>query len=266
MSAASCSSSNAHVDELVCTCSVPSRAMRAGHAFRAICSPTAAGPRLRDASDLGLRAEARQLAAHRVYRAGSRLHLHELRGLDGKRRALRRGDDRLAHVGDERSEHAPAPRIELREDVVEQQERRRVPRARRAPSPRRAAAREPSGAALPASRSRAGRDRAGEQPHVVQVRADARRRALDVPFEPRLELGGGRRLAVVGERRSGQAELVRDARAKPGASAASASRRAATSSAPRVTACSVHGATASRDERPAATRRSAALRCAIAAA
>src|SRR5688572_16396575 len=36
-------SSNAHVDELVATCSVPSRASRAGHALRAISDPTASG-------------------------------------------------------------------------------------------------------------------------------------------------------------------------------------------------------------------------------
>ena len=74
----------------------------------------------------------------------------------------------------------------------------------------------------------------GKQPHVVQVRPDARGRALDVPLEPRLELGSGRRLAVVDERRARQAELVRDSGESRASSAASVARRAATSSAPSV--------------------------------
>src|SRR3954468_3947696 len=54
--------------------------------------------------------------------------------------------------------------------------------------------------------------------------------------------------------------------AKPGASAAITSPRASTSSRPSEATCSVHGARASRDEYPPATRRNDALRCATAAA
>ena len=87
--------------------------------------------------------------------------------------------------GHEVREHSPARRVELGEDVVEQQKRRHG-----------AALGEESGLgeeqrqerqALLALRAEAAQvARAGEQAHVVQVRARTRRSALDVPLEPRL--------------------------------------------------------------------------------
>ena len=157
-------SSNAQTASLVCTTSVPSRVMRAGQAFRATRSPTAAGqasttsPR-RPASPK--RASWRRTAP--AIRSGSRhargtgRHLDQLVGSGRKRRRAGRGDQRLPGTANPACER---PRGEAR----------RAPRARRpaaatagsAPSPpeappRRAAARARPAAALPASRTRAAR-------------------------------------------------------------------------------------------------------------
>ena len=244
-------------DELVWTCSVPSRAMRAGQALRAICSPTAAGHAVDDAADLGLRAEARRARARtRVSRADPGASTStSCAGLDRQSRALRRGDDCLARSSATSSASTRAPRrVELREHVVEQEQRRHIaPRdeqLRLGEQQRRA----PSAAARPASRSRAGRDRRASRRDVV---AGAGRApvvaALEVAVEPRLELGDA--TAARPRRRAPrrQAELVRDARrsrARARPSVVQRGRRRAPRRASRR--CSVHGAIASRDDRPAA--------------
>src|SRR5581483_8575777 len=129
ISAARCPSSNAHTESAVCTCTVPSRAMRAGHALRAICGPTAAGQRS-SSSAMPACGPNRASSPRRSSASRSTAHLDELRGLEGKRRGVRGGDHRLPHAGDPLGEHAAAARVELGEDVVEEQERRRVEQRR----------------------------------------------------------------------------------------------------------------------------------------
>ena len=155
--------------------------------------------------------------------------------------------------------------VELREDVVEQEERRRGPRSSAAP-PRRAGARARRAAARPASRSGAGRappaaiptsSRCGPSPVVPRSRSRV---------EPGLERLARRRLGVVAELGAGQAELagaLGEGGHERGDRLARAPRRAPPR-APRP--ARVHGATASRDgELRRSTRRSAAFRCASAA-
>src|SRR4051794_34858594 len=56
--------------------------------------------------------------------SGSRGHLQQLVGLGGKHGSVRRRDDRLAGTGDPGREDPAPRRIELREDVVEEEKRR----------------------------------------------------------------------------------------------------------------------------------------------
>ena len=108
--ASSCVSSKAHADELVFTCSVPSRATRAGQAFRAICSPTAAG-HASAMRPISVCAPKRESSPRTASASRSRFHLHELRRVDGKRRAVRSGHDRLSRIADEPAQHRSARRV-----------------------------------------------------------------------------------------------------------------------------------------------------------
>ena len=117
------------------TWSVPSRARRAGHAFRATASPTAAvhtrtiavmspsiGP-MRPSSRLDLAVE----AVHQPTLTAPGVTSEELRRLERQRLGARRGDDRLSDPADPLGKHQPAGRVELREHVVQEHERRRAP-------------------------------------------------------------------------------------------------------------------------------------------
>ena len=66
ISGARCASSKAHTESAVLTCSVPSRAIRAGHALRAIAVADRRRPARDDLGQPRLRAEPRQLAADGV--------------------------------------------------------------------------------------------------------------------------------------------------------------------------------------------------------
>jgi len=54
------------------------------------------------------------------------LHMYHLGGLERERRGLGRRHDRLGQAGDAPGEHAAAAGVELRQHVVEEQQRRRV--------------------------------------------------------------------------------------------------------------------------------------------
>ena len=155
-------------------------------------------------------------------------------------------------------EHAAAVGVELGEDVVEQQQR---------PVPRRSASSSASAEqqrehreALLALRAEAAQVAAGrENADVVEVRPEARRAALEVAVEAGLERRGSRRLALVAQLACGRPSSSARS-AKRGAARRPQRARPATSSAPEPTTCSVHGASASRVEKPAP--RAAARRCA----
>src|SRR5262249_33931405 len=81
ISTARCPRSNAHTESAVLTCTVPSRAMRAGHALRAIEAPTISGHRSTSSAMPACGpccASSRRISSP----SGSRIHLHDLRGLD----------------------------------------------------------------------------------------------------------------------------------------------------------------------------------------
>ena len=135
---------------------VPSRAIRAGHALRAIAVADRRGPALDELGHAGLRPEARELARGPRHRAGPGFHLHHLRRLEPAAPSAWVAVITACPMPATRSASTSRRRgVELREDVVEQQQRRREAAA----PPRRAAARAPRAAARPASRSCAGRGR-----------------------------------------------------------------------------------------------------------
>ncbi len=173
------------------------------------------GPDADDRSHARRRAEAAAARARRRGRRASSGRPHHpgdtsssCAGVDGKRRRLRRGDERLPGV-----EHA------LGQDpaaVRDRAPRARRPAAaagrsrgdRRSAPPRRAAAQAPSAAARPASRScgdRGGRwqgttsSRCGPRPVVPRSRSRSRRASSAV---------GGRRIALVDHPRLRETELV----------------------------------------------------------
>ena len=106
------------------TCRVPSRPIRAGHAFRAIPSPTASGQRAQ-MSPRSAGPPKRVSSRRTESDSESRGHLHDLARLGGERRAVCRRDHGLAEPRDRCREDGAAARIELREHVVEQQQRGR---------------------------------------------------------------------------------------------------------------------------------------------
>ena len=215
-------------------------------------------------SGRGVASSRLELVTERFDRAPPRGHLEQLVGLGGQHRRIGRGDERLAGARDPGREDPAAVRVELREDVVEQEQRReaaalgdqlrlgeeerehrepllalraeapQLPRRRRRRRRRRDAGR---------GRSRRGRGRGRAAPRARRPSAARRRSAAPRPARP--------------------SSPARSANGGP--SSASVSLRAATSSVPSAATCSVHGASASRVEKPPATRRSDALRCATAA-
>ena len=226
ISAAAWPSSNAQTESVVCTCSVPSRAIRAGHALRAIASPTASGQRVDEVGQARLRPEARELARGRSDSL-SRGHLHDLARLDRQRGRWVAVIDRLAH--------APRPARRARRGGASRapRARRRAAAAaasRRAARPRRAAARAAPAAARPASRSSAGR---GRRRRSRRRRDEGRARSSRGRgrLEPRLERARGRRFAVVPERPPGRPSSSARS-AKPARARRVVSRRASTSCAP----------------------------------
>ncbi len=90
-------SSNAQTESLVFTCTVPSRATRAGHAFLAIAAPTAAGQRSARSARSAL-PPSRASWRRKVSESGSRAHLHDLARIGRIRRAVGRRDHRLARA------------------------------------------------------------------------------------------------------------------------------------------------------------------------
>ena len=256
----SCASSNAHADDVVRDVQ---RAV-AGDPRRPRVPRDRVAHRRRPARDdlrrSASRAEARELAPDLVADP-LRLHLSapgttstSWRRLDRQRRALGRGDDRLAMPREPLGEHAAAALVELREHVVEQQERRRGPalgeqlrlgeeqREHREPLLALRAEAAAGRGRPPRSRRRPGAGRGRSS------RARDPRRAA--PRAPSPSAARPRRRA---SRPAGRARPR--ARRTAGASAAIASRRAATSARPSAATCSVHGASASRDESPERTRR-----------
>jgi len=120
----------------------------------------------------------------------------------------RRGDDRLSHGPDSLTQRAAAALVELRERVVEEQQRRHA--ASVSDQLCLGEEKRQDGEALLALRA--------ERPQVavaaldadlVEVRADAGRAALDVAREPLLELRDRGRSRVVAERDIVEAELAR---------------------------------------------------------
>ena len=95
-------------------------------------------------------------------------------------------------------EHAAALRIELGQDVVEEQERRIGPpcfdQLRLGEQER-----EDGGALLALGAERAQVAVSGGDRHVVQMRAEAGRPTVEVAIEPFLERSRGGRIALVGE-------------------------------------------------------------------
>jgi hypothetical protein len=118
ISAPRCPSSNAQIESVVETCSVPSRAIRAGHALRAIAAPATSGQRSTRSARPDC-APNRASSPRSSLDSLSRGHLHDLGGLDRQGRALGGRDDSLLHPGNALGEHAAAPDVELGENVVE---------------------------------------------------------------------------------------------------------------------------------------------------
>ena len=217
-------------------------AIRAGHALRAIASPTASRPPLDELGHAGLWPEARRARTRIWLPSGSSFDLHDLRGLDRQRRHVRRGDHRLPHARDALREHLPAAGIELREDVVEQEQGRR----RAAALLPRAGARAPRGAARPVSRTGADRgrrsrsatsSRCGPSPVVPRSRSRASR------CSSASRVGG---CGVVPEARRAAARARRLVRANAGRALRASRGAGRRASAPSAATCSVHGSSASR--------------------
>ena len=172
---------------------------------------------------------------------------------------MRRRDHGLAEPGDRSRQDGAAARIELREHVVEQQQRGRGQRAR----PRRAGARAVRAAARPAIRTRAAR---GRRPRSRGRRGAGRGRSSRARGRHRSAPPAQRRSVLrrrTPSRPSGSPSSARRSR-KAGDSAAAVSRRASTSDAPSSATRSVQGETTSRGARPSWTRRRPAFRCASA--
>ena len=148
----------------------------------------------------------RRSISARSHRA--RGHFEQLRGVERQRVGARRGHDRLSDPADPLGERPAASRVELREDVVEENERRRAPLL--GDHLRLGEQEREHGQALLALGAEAPQvplSRADGD--VVEVRAEAGDAALQIALQPRLERRRGRRLAAVVERGARQAELVR---------------------------------------------------------
>ena len=142
-------------------------------------------PPLEQLGHAGLWAEAARARAD-LLPSGSRLHLHELGRLDGKRGGVRRSDHRLARCRDTLRQHLPPARVELGEDVVEQEQERR----RRQQLGLREEEREHGQALLALRAELAQVAVAARDENIVEVRAESGRAALDVPGQPCFERAG----------------------------------------------------------------------------
>ena len=182
--------------------------------------------------------------------------------LGRQRRALRRRDHGLPEARDRAASTRRRRVVELREHVVEQQQRRESAAAR----PRRGAARGARGAARPGSRSSRRSRLPAAIENVVAVRADARSPRARCRSRAAPRALGGRRLAVVARarRRRGRARDVRSA--KPGRERGEHLPPEPPRAPPeRGDALGPRRERVARRE-PSCTRRSAAFRCASAAA
>ena len=245
-------------------CSVPSRWNRAGHALRAISSPTAAGQAATTSPIPPCgpkRPSSRRTSSPSGYRAPPRRHLEQLVGLGRQHRRVGRRDERLAAVRDDALGEDPAPGgVELREHVVEQEQRRDAAALRRCSSASASRSASTASRCSPcepncAARARRTRcttsSRCGPSPVTPRSRSRSSRASSCVD---------GRRLAVVAqlavvepERRRALGERrVRAARASPCA------RRRARRRARRPAPSTARAPRATR----ARPRRGAATRCA----
>ena len=212
ISAARCVSSNAHTASRACTISTPSRWKRAGHALRAISGPTASG-HAATASPIPACGPSRpssmlQVVAERFHqRTVPGSTMSSWSGSAGKHRRVGGGDQRLPGAGDARGEDAAAGRIELREHVVEQQQRRHAC-ALRDQLRLREEQREHREPLLALRAEAAQLARAGDDDHVVEVRAERRRAAVEVAVESLLELRRRRRFALVAKLGRVETELA----------------------------------------------------------
>ena len=172
------------------------------------------GPALDELRHAGLRPEPRQLGAHLVAEAvevtapfevtwRTVLHVDDLRRLEGQRRGLGRGHHGLPGRGDPRAEGAAAARVELREHVVEQEQRADGQQLRLGEEQR-----EHREALLALRAELAQVAVAARDEDVVEMRAETGRAAFEVGLQASLELLDGRRLGVVAELRDRQPELV----------------------------------------------------------
>ena len=106
---------------------------------------------------------------------------------------------------------------------------------------------------------------AGADPDLVQMRPEPGRAPLEILLEPRLESLGARRLGLVQQPRRRPVRALRPVRRTAAAAPRPPRVARQTSAAPSSATRCVQGATASRDDAPNVTRRSAAFRCATAA-
>ena len=204
ISAARWPSSNAQIESVVLTCSVPSRAIRAGHALRAIASPTASGQRATTSARPACGPKRDELAADRDQTACPGVTSTTCAGSTGSAQRCVAvittcSSPATRSASDARGGASRAPRARRRAAAAA---------ARRAAPPPRAGARAPRGAARPASRSCAGRarrrrsrtsSRCGPSP------VEPRRRSASSRASRAAAVGGSR---VVAERAVGKAELA----------------------------------------------------------
>ena len=155
-------------------------------------------------------------------------------GVDRKRGSSRRRDYRLRTELDHPSEGAAPVAVELRENVVEQDERRNVDGARGAHRPPRGRVRVRPFAAPPASRNTRRSRPPRSMRDVVKVRADARDAALDIDVETRRKLVYRRRLTVVASASPRRVRARRRCSVNAGDSSSIASVRARTSDVPQA--------------------------------
>ena len=222
-------SSNAQVEEPALTCSVPSRAIRAGQAFAAIGLTDRGRPGRHDVGHPRRRAEAVELPRGPRGRSAPSRRPHQLvpsprwatssscAGSPGSALRRRARDERLAAGAQTLGENVASAGVELREHVVEQQQRRLAPR-RSASSSASAEQEREHREALLALRAEAcaGRGRRRAIADVVEVRAEPGRPALEIALErgPRGRPRSAARPRTRALRPAGRARAARSANAR----------------------------------------------------
>ena len=240
--------------------------IRAGHALRAICSPIdAPATRGRSPSFLLPARSARAPAAPRRRSAPASSSRSPGTTSTSWLGSNGRADAAVAVISvcpssaqPLRQRAAPAL-VELREHVVEQEQRRRRP-AFREQLRLREQEREHGQPLLSLRAVAAEVAPAGRDPDVVQMRPEPGRAPVEILVEPRLE---SLRASAARPRRAARPPASPSSAARSangGSSAAITSCRAATSAAPSSATRCVQGSTASRDDAPNVTLRSAAFR------